>query len=38
MSITCEFELNGMKEVSNSVAYTLKEMKNFANRHENQRI
>lgn len=30
MSITTELELIGMKKVSNAVAYTLKEMKNFA--------
>lgn len=30
MSITSESELNGMKEVSNVVAYTLNEMKNYA--------
>lgn len=30
MSITTELELIGMKKVSNAVAYTLKEMRNFA--------
>lgn len=30
MSITSELELTGMKKVSDAVAYTLKEMKNFA--------